>query len=265
VTPAEAARLLAEVGIPDPQRDAQRLYHWAAQQHGKTDDAPSVDAVRTFSEAIQKRLARVPVSRIIGRRSFWRHEFLISDAVLDPRPDTETLVELALGEPFDSVLDLGTGSGCILLSLLADRPSAAGLGTDVSSQALEIARKNAERLRVPTAHFQAADWLAGVEGQYDLIISNPPYIAASEMAALSPETLTDPDIALTPGGDGLDAYRAITRDALQHLTPGGRLLVEIGHTQGAPVTDLFETAGLADIAVHPDINGKDRVVSGRRP
>jgi release factor glutamine methyltransferase len=173
-------------------------------------------------------------------------------------------VELALEEPFEKVLDLGTGSGCILLSLLAERPGAAGLGTDISAEALSVARGNAERLDVTGAAFAQSDWFAEVHGAFDLIVSNPPYIAEAEIAGLSPEVRLDPTIALTPGGDGLDAYRAIARDAGRHLAPGGRLLVEIGSEQGAAVSALFESAGLAKVTVHPDINGKDRVVSACR-
>jgi release factor glutamine methyltransferase len=262
VTPQEAARRLAEAGVPDPQRDARRLWDWVLEQTGGDTSDPVTLAA--YGDAITRRAARVPVSRIIGRRSFWKHEFEISDAVLDPRPDTETLVEIALGSEFDTVLDLGTGSGCILLSLLAERPGARGTGTDISQPALEIARRNAARLGVERAAFLQSDWFAGVEGRFDLIVSNPPYIAAADMPGLSPEVRHDPAIALSPGGDGLDAYRAIAAGAGAHLAAGGRLLVEIGHEQGAAVAALFRAAGLAEVAVHPDINGKDRVVAGCR-
>jgi release factor glutamine methyltransferase len=269
VTPAEAVRQLAAAGVPDPQRDVQRLFDWALEQGraaggAQSREAPNGTTLAAFRHAIDARAARRPVSRITGLRAFWKHDFAISDAVLDPRPDTETLVELALGEPFATVLDLGTGSGCILLSLLAERPGATGLGTDISAGALGVARDNAARLGVGRADFALSDWFAEVHGVFDLIVSNPPYIAASEIAGLAPEVRHDPSIALTPGGDGLDAYRAIARDAGRHLAPGGRLLVEIGSEQGAAVSALFEAAGLADLAVHADINGKDRVVSACR-
>lgn len=255
MTLAEAARRLAEAGVPDPGRDAQRLRDWALAQGGG-------DAL--FLEAIERRATRMPVSRIVGHRAFWKHDFIISGAVLDPRPDTETLVEIALCAPFRRVLDLGTGSGCILLSLLLERPDASGVGTDISRDALEVAQRNAARLGVDRAVFVQSDWFAGVEGLFDLIVSNPPYISAAEFARLDPEVRHDPETALTPGGDGLDAYRAILRDAAAHLTPGGRLLAEIGSGQGPEVATLFRAAGLAEVQVHPDINGKDRVVAGRR-
>lgn len=264
MTLQEAARRLAEAGVPDPQRDARRLFDWALGVADDADrDAPAAATLDAFQTAIERRADRVPVSRIMGLRAFWRHEFLISDAVLDPRPDTETLVEIALGAPFDSVLDLGTGSGCILLSLLAERPTASGMGTDISEAALDVARENAARLGVARARFQRSNWFTDVSGRFDLIVSNPPYISAAEMAVLDPEVRHDPEIALTPGGDGLDAYRALAADAGRHLNTGGRLIVEIGSGQGAAVQTLFRDAGLADVTVHPDINGKDRVVVAR--
>jgi release factor glutamine methyltransferase len=201
VTPQEAARRLAEAGVPDPQRDARRLWDWAR------GEAEGEAAEVAFRAAIDKRAARMPVSRIIGRRAFWTHDFLVSDAVLDPRPDTETLVEIALRAPFATVLDLGTGSGCILLSLLAERDGATGLGTDISEDALAVARQNAARLGIAGTEFRRSDWFSRVEGRFDLIVSNPPYIAAAEVPDLAPEVRFDPEIALTPGGDGLGPYR----------------------------------------------------------
>ncbi len=268
-TPAEAVRQLAAAGVADPQRDAQRLFDWALAQGraaggAQSREAPSPATLEVFRQAIDARATRRPVSRITGRRAFWKHDFTISDAVLDPRPDTETLVELALEAPFETVLDLGTGSGCILLSLLAERPGATGLGTDISADALQIAQENAARLGVAGADFVQSDWFAEVRGAFDLIVSNPPYIAEAEVAGLAPEVLHDPSIALTPGGDGLDAYRAIARDVGRYLVPGGRVLVEIGSEQGPAVSALFEAAGLADVTVHPDINARDRVVTACR-
>ncbi len=214
--------------------------------------------------AIDRRVAGVPVSRITGRRAFWGRDFAVTPAVLDPRPETETLVALALARPFATVLDLGTGSGCILVSLLAAQPDAAGTGTDISDAALATARANAAAHGADRARFLLSDWFAGVTGRYDLIVSNPPYIAADEISALSPEVRDhDPRIALSPGGDGLDAYRAIAAGARRHLSPGGRLLVEIGPTQAAAVRALLFAGGLTDLAVHSDLDGRDRVVSAR--
>jgi release factor glutamine methyltransferase len=216
-----------------------------------------------FEAAIARRAAREPLSHITGKRLFWGREFIVSDAVLDPRPETETLVEQALGVDFATVLDLGTGSGCIVLSLLADRPRARGLGVDLSEPALKIAKANAAALGVST-EFVLSDWFGAVEGRFDLIVSNPPYIRADEMAALSPEVRNhEPHLALTPGGDGLAAYRKICAKSPAYLAPGGWLMVETGWHQGPAVAALFSQAGFADVRIVPDLGGQDRVVRGR--
>ena len=223
------------------------------------------EAMARLDAALAARLARQPVSQIRGWRHFWNHRFIVTPDVLDPRPDTETLVAHALQDPFARVLDLGTGSGAILISLLAARPGASGTGTDLSLAALAVAEANARAIGV-AATFLQCDWFQGVSGRFDLIVSNPPYIAAAEMAALDPEVRDwEPHLALTPGGDGLGAYRAITAGAGHHLEPGGRLMVEIGPTQGDAVAGMFAVAGLGDIAVLPDLDGRDRVVRARAP
>ena len=254
------------VGIPDPARDASALFLAVAEDAVGSGDTMPPDIADAYERAIRRRLRREPVSHITGRRAFWMHDFIVNADVLDPRPDTETLIETALQTKFTNVLDLGTGSGCILLSLLYEQTEAAGLGTDISDDALKVAAQNAAVVGVADrVTFLNSDWLASVEGTFDLIISNPPYIAASEMADLSPEVLHEPHLALTPGGDGLDAYRTIARDASAYLTSGGRLLVEIGATQADDVSALFHKAGLTNVAVKCDLNGKDRVVSAEKP
>ncbi|HMO09876.1 MAG TPA: peptide chain release factor N(5)-glutamine methyltransferase [Paracoccaceae bacterium] len=267
-----AAARLAAAGVPDPQRDARLLL---AHTLGLPPDrmvllpdrgiGPADD--RRIEAAVAARAARQPVAQILGRRAFWRHDFRVTPDVLDPRPETEVLVAQALKEPFARVLDLGTGSGAILLSLLADMPGATGLGTDTSEAALAVAGGNARALGLADrAAFRHADWFAGVAGRFDLIVSNPPYLAEDEIVGLAPEVRDwEPRQALTPGGDGLDAYRAIAAGSPAHLAPGGRLMVEIGPTQGAPVAALLVAAGLAGIAVLPDLDGRDRVVTARSP
>ncbi|WP_430448097.1 peptide chain release factor N(5)-glutamine methyltransferase [Rhodophyticola sp.] len=222
-------------------------------------------AARSFETAIARRLDREPVSHILGGRWFYGRWFRVTRDVLDPRPETETLVDLALSAPFSTVLDLGTGTGCILLSLLAVRPGATGLGTDISPEALAVADRNATGLGLSDKlDLRLSDWTADVTGRFDLIVSNPPYISAAEMADLAPDVRDhEPHLALTDGGDGLAAYRAITAGAPHHLARGGRLLVEIGWTQGPAVSALFRAAGLEEIAVHSDMDGRPRVVSGR--
>lgn len=223
------------------------------------------EAARRFDAAIQARAQRQPVSQILGRRAFWKHDFRVTRDTLDPRPETETLVEAALAEPFASVLDSGTGTGAIVISLLAERPGCTGIGTDISPAALEVARENANIIGV-SARFIESDWFSALSGQFELIVSNPPYIAQDEMAALVPEVAQwEPRLALTDEADGLSAYRQITAGAGAHLTAGGRLMVEIGPTQGQDVAALMTGAGLRDVRILPDLDGRDRVVSGKKP
>ena len=260
---------LQEAGIPDAPRDARLLL---AHALGLAPDRLSLhlpdlllpEAATRYDAALTARAARHPVSHITGRRAFWGRNFTVTPDVLDPRPETETLVAEALAQPFQRVLDLGTGSGAILLSLLADRPTSRGLGVDLSGSALDVARRNAHLLGITDrADFAISDWFSAVDGRFDLIVSNPPYIAEAEMAALSPEVLHEPRMALTPGGDGLDAYRAIAGGARDHLAPEGRLMVEIGPTQARAVGALFAAAGLAQIDTLRDLDGRDRVVTAR--
>lgn len=263
------SRLIA-AGVPGALEDGRLLLAHALdlpRHHlGAAMAAPlPPEAARRFDAAIQARAQRQPVSQILGRRAFWKHDFRVTRDTLDPRPETETLVEAALAEPFASVLDLGTGTGAILISLLAERPGCTGIGTDISPAALEVARENANIIGV-SARFIESDWFSALSGQFELIVSNPPYIAQDEMAALVPEVAQwEPRLALTDEADGLSAYRQITAGAAAHLTAGGRLLVEIGPTQGQDVAALMTGAGLRDVRILPDLDGRDRVVSGKKP
>lgn len=270
-----ATRRLTAAGIDGASRDARRLLAWALDAAPDRltlvlPEALGSEAAARFDMAVARRAAREPVSHITGRRMFWGRDFAVDRDVLDPRPETEVLVRLALDAPFERVLDLGTGTGCILVTLLAERPGAIGTGTDVSAAARTHAWGNAVRHRVSDrAEIVAADWFRpiegrGVTGRYDLIVSNPPYISADEMAGLSDEVRRhEPLGALTDGADGLSAYRAIAAGVTRFLVPGGRVLVEIGPTQGAAVAALFRQAGLESVEVHPDLDGRDRVVSAR--
>ncbi|MEI4487211.1 peptide chain release factor N(5)-glutamine methyltransferase [Frigidibacter sp. MR17.14] len=262
---------LSAAGIEDPARDARRLMAHALGVAAERislhmgDDLTPMQAA-AFAAHLEERLRRRPVSQITGARLFYGRSFRVTRDTLDPRPETEELVSEALSAPFGRVLDLGTGTGCILLTLLAERPGTSGLGLDLSPAALEVARGNAAALGLDgRAEFGLSDWFAAVQGEFDLIVSNPPYIAADEMAGLAPEVRDwEPAMALTPGGDGLDAYRAIAAGALAHLAPGGRLMVEIGPTQGQAVASLFRAAGLDVTAIRTDLDGRDRVVAARR-
>ncbi len=258
-------------GVPDPGGDVRRLYDWAFSRGGAAPepqdrDNPNDMTLEFLEIALAERVRRKPVSQIIGKRSFWRHDFLVTQDVLDPRPDTETLIEAALGENFDRCLDLGTGSGAIAISLLADRPKARGVATDISDTALRVAAQNADRIGVADRlELIRSDWCAGVSGRFDLIVSNPPYIAADEMPGLAPEVRDwEPHIALSPGGDGLATYRAIAAQVSDHLLPGGRVLVEIGPSQAKSVSNLFTASGFDQIDVLPDLDGRDRVVAAKR-
>ena len=262
---------LTAAGIDNAPRDARLLLAHALQIAPDRltlhlPDPLPPPAVTRFAAAIAARCTRQPVAQITGQRQFWGRSFHVTPDVLDPRPETETLVAAALQHPFASLLDLGTGSGCILLSCLADRPQAHGLGVDLSPQALAVAARNAASLGISRATFLHSDWCQSVTGSYDLILANPPYITAAEMPDLAPEVLHwEPHSALTPGGDGLASYRIIARDAAPLLRPGGRLMVEIGPAQAPAVAALFADAGLTKIITRPDMDGRDRVISAERP
>ncbi|MBC6437602.1 MAG: peptide chain release factor N(5)-glutamine methyltransferase [Rhodobacteraceae bacterium] len=224
-------------------------------------------AANAFTQAVVRRLAREPVSHILGGRWFYDHWFKVTPDVLDPRPETETLVKHALAEPARRVLDLGTGSGCILLSVLSKTPQAQGMGTDISPLALAIAAQNAGALGCSDrVSLLQGDWFSNVEGRFDLILSNPPYISRDEMAALAPDVRKfEPHLALTDGADGLTAYRRISGAVRDFLNPGGRVLVETGVGRADIVSTMFRSAGLADVTVHPDLTGRPRIVEGRNP
>lgn len=269
---AKAAAKLRASGVDDPARDARILLAHAARIEASrvTLIAPEdlePEIAERYEQLIALRAVRVPVSHLIGEREFYGRRFKVSKDVLDPRPETETLIETALSQPFERVLDLGLGSGCILVTLLAENPKASGLGVDLSEAACLQASANAVLHRVEDRiDIQQSDWFDNVTGQFDLITSNPPYIALDEMAGLSPEVRGhEPDMALTDGGDGLGAYRAIAAGVVPHLLPGGRLCLEIGPTQGAAVSDLMRAAGLVDLRVLPDLDGRDRVVLAHMP
>ncbi len=268
---AATARLRA-AGVDDPARDARVLLAHAARIEASrvTLIAPEElqpEVADRYEQLIALRAIRVPVSHLIGERDFYGRRFKVSGEVLDPRPETETLIEAALAEPFERVLDLGTGSGCILVTLLAEHQGALGLGVDLSEAACLQASANAVLHRVEArADIRSSNWFSAVQGQFDLIVSNPPYIALDEMDGLSTEVRDhEPQMALTDGADGLNAYRAILAGFGPHLAAKGRILVEIGPTQGAQVMAMMRTAGLQEIVVLTDLDGRDRVVVGRNP
>ena len=193
-------------------------------------------------------------------------KFKVSNKVLDPRPETETLIEAALAAPYGSVLDLGVGSGCILVTLLAERASSVGLGVDVSEDACLQASANAVLHKVDRrADIRRSDWFEHVDGQFDLIVSNPPYLSAEEMKDIQPELMQhEPHMALTDGQDGLSAYRVIAEQAKAYLAEDGRVLVELGHQQGPAVRDIFAAQGWQNIHLINDLDGRNRVLHAQK-
>ena len=226
----------------------------------------------TLDDYLFRRERREPVSRILGRKGFWKIMLNVTPDVLSPRPDTETVVQEALAL-FDEhrafqVLDLGVGSGAILLAILAERPRASGLGIDVSSEALAVARDNAASLGLDgRMALLRNDWAAGLaEASFDLVVSNPPYIRADEIPELDPEVRDhDPMLALVGGADGLDAYRELAPQVMSVLRPGAPFLLEIGHDQAKAVEPLMRAAGALGVRTVKDLSLKDRVVTGRKP
>ncbi len=257
---------LSKAGIDNAAGDARALALWAARLDAARltailrDEMP--DAARlAFDAALAKRAERIPVSHIIGGRLFWGRWFEVTADVLDPRPETEIMIARALDlPPPNRLLELGVGSGCILATILAERPGAAGVGVDISPEALKVAARNLDRAGVAgRAELRTGDWLQGVEGPFDLVLCNPPYIADSEMHDLSPEVFNnEPHIALTPGGDGLASYRMIAPKLRDVLARKGAALFEIGPTQAESVTAIFAAAGWSPPEVLKDFDGRDR-------
>ena len=239
--------------------------------------ALTADERSRLDASAARRLAGEPVSRILGSRGFWGLEFRLSAETLEPRPDTETLVEAALAALPDRdaplrILDLGTGTGCILIALLSELPHAQGVGTDISQAALQTARENAQAAGVAErADFIRADWLRGIGAGFDVVVSNPPYITRAELAGLSREVRDhDPLTALDGGADGLDAYRAIVAGIGRVLKPGGALAFELGQGQAAAVSAMMVEAGLRPgltdgQALVCDLAGIERAIIMQRP
>lgn len=273
---SDASDKLAASNIENPETDIRLLMqHALGMSHVKFVSSLNrilTDAeVKTLDAMIARRALREPVSRIIGTRGFWKSEFKLSPQTLDPRPDSETLIEAALkyaDVPPATILDLGTGTGCLLLSLLQEYPNATGLGIDISEEAAATARENAAALKLDTrASFLAIDWNEWQSAQpYDLVISNPPYIAPDEIAGLEPEvTQYDPMTALVGGDDGLECYRSIAALLPRTLKKGGLVVLEIGHAQADAVKSILALSGVTVIQTLTDLAGSDRAVVARMP
>ena len=275
----EALNLLAQAfrtaGIEDADVDARLLVGHAlhldrARLIAQSDRILEAREINVISALAARRLKREPVSRILGQKEFWSIALAITPDVLVPRPETETVVEGALdfvvrgGLRMERlrILDIGTGSGALLLALLRELPNATGIGTDISTGALKVARENAARCGVEgRCTFVVCDIASVVEGPFDLLVSNPPYIAHDEITSLAPEVKNyDPTVALDGGDDGLAAYRAIAADAKRLLAPGARMFVELGAGQEAAVRDLFTNVGLTAGTARTDLAGIPRVL-----
>lgn len=264
---AQGVATLEAAGVPDAARDARLLLRWcagmsAAAFSARLTEAPESGECARYAAALAARAARRPVSQIIGGREFWGRVFKVSEAVLDPRPETETLIAAALSRKASRVLDLGLGSGCILFTLLAEWPEATGLGVERSEAALAVARENAAALGVAErAQLTRGDWWEGVRGRFDLIVSNPPYIPERDVENLSPEVrLWEPYGALAAGLDGLDAYRTLAEGLGAALAPEGRAIFEIGAGQEDDVAAIFAASGFALAQAHRDLDSRPRAL-----
>ncbi|WP_417810206.1 peptide chain release factor N(5)-glutamine methyltransferase [Thalassospira alkalitolerans] len=276
----EAVAALRDAGIDNARMDARILLSDAAGVDSSRiaawpEDIVADDKSTKFRDMIARRLKREPVSRILGQRDFWRHSFKLSPETLDPRPDSETIVELALDWLEDrdapTVLDFGTGTGCLLLSIIGDLQNARGLGVDISQGAVACARQNADQLGYGgQVEFRVSDWDQAVTDDertkgFDLVVSNPPYITRDEMDDLSPEVSRfDPRLALTDEGDGLGAYRILSRVAFGLVKPAGFVIFEIGQGQENAVARLLVEAGFVGVEYREDLGGIVRCVAAKK-
>jgi release factor glutamine methyltransferase len=283
LTIAEIRRSLAQqfraAGLDSANTDARILIgHALSLDHtalAAAGDRPlDAEERKAIAALARRRLAREPVARIVGSKEFWSLPLSINASTLVPRPETETVVKVALAAIDASgprtralrIADLGTGSGALLLALLSELPDATGIGTDISFEALMMARVNARQLDITRAAFVAGDMARPLGAPLDLIVSNPPYIATGEFAALAPEVRAfDPRSALDGGADGLECYRSLTASAPALLKRGGVLVVEIGAGQADAVARLFSAAGLALEPPQSDLNGMPRALTARKP
>ena len=267
---ADTAIKLSKSGIEGAARDARILTAFAleipiSELSLKINQQVSEKIIVELEKLILRRINREPISKILGRRDFWGRTFSINENVLDPRGDTETLIDFVVEKPVKSVLELGTGSGAIAVTLACEWKEVHVTATDISENALSLAKINAEKFNVQNKiHFLTSDWFENVKGAYDLIISNPPYIGLTEQDEISAEVIKyDPEIALFAGRDGLDAYRRIMPSLSKFLNPDGLVVLETGASQGIKVKNMMNAAGFIDAKIVKDLSGKDRLVAAK--
>lgn len=268
---AKARLVAAGIETSEAARDALLLAMHAtgwsrASIHARDTDPPPPDFAARYGALIGRRTRREPIAYITGVQEFWNRDFAVSPAVLIPRPETELIIEEALSCVFGLAADIGTGSGCLAVTLATEAPRARFVATDISSAALGVARANAERHKVADRiEFRDTQYLDGVSGVFDLIVSNPPYVTDAEYASLAPEVHCEPQTALASGPEGLDNIRGVLDVASRSLSPGGILLMEIGHQQANAVRELIGGTTLLTLTrISPDLQGIPRVVVAHR-
>src|SRR6516164_2968837 len=273
----EVASMLSQAGFTEPRRAARRLVASTldltpAELLSHSEQVLDEQHTGRVRRALDRMAEHEPLSRIVGRREFWGLEFTLCGDTLDPRPETETVVEAVLRRVLDRdaplrFLDLGTGTGCILLALLSEFPAATGFGVDLALGAVMTARRNAAALGLAErAYFLVGDWGTAMSGKFDVIASNPPYIASAALADLPPEVaLYDPCLALDGGADGLGAYRALVVDLARLLQPGAVLVIEVGFSQAPAVAAMLRASGMAIEGCERDLAGIARCVVAGAP
>ena len=267
---ADTTIKLSKSGIEGAARDARILTAFAleipiSELSLKINEQVSGKITSKLEKLILRRIDREPVSKILGRREFWGRSFSISENVLDPRADTETLIDFVIEKPVKSVLELGTGSGAIAITLACEWKEVQVTAIDISEDALSLAKLNAENFNVQNKiHFLKSDWFETVRGSFDLIISNPPYIGLVEQDEIAAEVIKyDPQIALFAGRDGLEAYKRIIPNLAKFLNPGGLVVLETGASQSNQVKNMMNAVGFIDAKIVKDLSGKDRLVAAK--
>ena len=267
---ADTAFKLSRSGIESAARDARVLTAYALEVpisdlSLKINDKVSANIISKLEKLILRRINREPISKILGRREFWGRTFSINKNVLDPRGDTETLIDYVIEKPVKKVLELGTGSGVIAVTLACAWKEVQVTAVDISEDALLLAQINAEKFNVENKiQFLKSDWFENVEGIFDMIISNPPYIGWVEQDKISAEVKKyDPEIALFAGYDGFDAYKKIIPSLSKFLNKDGLVVLEIGASQSSQVKDIMNSSGFFDVEILKDLSGKERAVAAK--